>query len=39
MSKEELNLALSIYELKDVSGGFKANLGGKVQAKGRNIDK
>ncbi len=40
MSEEELNQELSTDEIKDVSGGFEAKVGGKVQAKGKKkIDK
>ena len=34
MSEEDLNQEISTDELKDVSGGFEAKVGGQVQAKG-----
>ena len=36
MSEEELNQELKVEEIKDVSGGFEAKVGGQVQAKWAN---
>ena len=35
MSEEELNQELKADELKDVSGGFEAKVGGQAQVKGK----